>query len=310
MRHLRYFVAVAELLHFGRAAAQLGIAQPSLSHQIRQLEDELQTTLLQRTKRRVRLTEAGRLFAEQAREILAHADRAAVIARRAHVGEVGRLRVGVADWMDVGNIVRTISRLHERQPATSVDLRTLSTPLQIAALQEERLDVGFVRPTGGEPFLASELLVTEPFIVALPKAHRLASATRLATAALADESHILVPRDALPIFYDLALKVCRDAGFVPHVRDEVEHPDLVLRLVASGVGVALVPAWARKLPRQGVVFRALHPSPSVLHTAVAWRRDNVSPILDGFLQVAREVASVTSAPLAARGPRALRASTI
>src|SRR6266702_1161974 len=145
LRHLRYFVAVAESLHFGRAAAQLRIAQPSLSHQIRQLEAELQTTLFQRTKRRVQLTESGGLFLKEAREILAHADRAALIARRASLGGSERLRVGVAIWTDLRKIFAMVKRLDESHPTTRVDLRSMPVPLQIAALKDGLIDVGFIR---------------------------------------------------------------------------------------------------------------------------------------------------------------------
>src|SRR5262245_22562858 len=146
MRHLRYFVAVAEHLHFGKAAASLRIAQPSLSHQIRQLETELQTDLLQRTKRRVQLTEAGRLFLEQAREILAHTDRATLIARRAVQGNAGRLRIGLAYWMDVTNLIEVVKQLERRQPGIQLEMRQMSASSQLSALSDERLDVGFVHP--------------------------------------------------------------------------------------------------------------------------------------------------------------------
>ena len=293
LRHLRYFVALADLLHFGRAAAQLQIAQPSLSHQIRQLETELQATLLQRTRRRVMLTEAGRRFLEEAREILAHADRAALVARRASRGEVGTLRVGFVYWMDAASIIASVKCFSERHPTIQFDLRTLSVPLQIAALRDERLDVGFVRPPLSEPSLTSELLVSEPFVVALPDDHRLAARGRIQASALADEAFILVPRVTVPIFYDLVLEVCRNAGFVPHVPHEVDHPQMVLELVAAGMGVSLVPASARAAKPRRVVLRPLGPSTRVLQTGVAWRRDNASPLVAGFLEVVREAVGAT-----------------
>ena len=289
LRHLRYFVAVAELLHFGRAAGLLRIAQPSLSHQILQLEAELQTKLLERTKRRVQLTESGRLFLEEAREILARADRAAVIARRTAHGAPGRLRVGFAYWMDATKLVEVVRRLDDRQPVVRLEIREMSVHLQIAALKEERLDAGFVRLPVTERPLNSESLAAESFIVALPLRHRFSAMPRVRLSALSNEPFIFFPPDSVPQFYDLAIKLCRDAGFVPNVRDEVDHPDLLLRLVAAGVGISLVPSSARKTPRPGVVFRALDPSPRLLETAVAWRRDNSSPTLNLFLEVAREV---------------------
>jgi DNA-binding transcriptional LysR family regulator len=289
LRHLRYFAAVAELLHFGRAAAHLQIAQPSLSHQILQLERELQATLLRRTTRRVQLTEPGRLFLQEAREILAHADRAAVVVRRASRGEVGTLRVAFAHWMDPTTIIASVKSFSGRHPAIQFDLQTMCVPLQVAALRDERLDVGFIRPPLGEPPLTSERVTAEPFVVALPASHRHAARGRLRLAALADEAFILVARGVVPIFYDLVLKVCRDVGFVPHVGHQVDDPLMVLGLVAAGVGVSLVPASARRTRPRGVVLRPLAPSPHILQTAVAWRADSSSPLVAGFLQVVRDV---------------------
>ena len=303
LRHLRYFVAVAGRLHFGRAAVELGIAQPSLSHQIRQLEAELRTTLLQRTKRRVQLTEPGRLFLEQAREILARADHAAVTARRASLGEVGRLRIGFAYWMDLTSIVAMVGGLHQRQPAASVDLRAMSVPSQIAALRDERLEVGLVRPPIAEPWLQTKLVAVEPLVVALPEGHRLASNRRIPVSALSREPHVLVPRDVVPVFYDLTLELCREAGFVPHVQDEVDHPETVLGLVAAGLGVSLVPAWACKLVRPGVVFRPLRPSPPIIQTMVAWRRDATSPLVAELLRVVRDIAASARQAGRAEGTR-------
>lgn len=144
LRHLRYFVALADVLHFGRAAAALQIAQPSLSHQIRQLEEELRTPLLHRANRRVRLTDAGKAFLEEARQTIAQADRAAVIARRASRGELGTLRIGVAPWIDPAQVLASVKIFHARHPAIQLESQTMSVPVQVASLRDERLDVGFV----------------------------------------------------------------------------------------------------------------------------------------------------------------------
>src|SRR5437763_1397211 len=145
LRHLRYFAAVAETLHFGRAAAKLEIAQPSLSHQIRQLETELQTTLLRRTKRRVEITDAGRMFLEEARELLARADRAALVARRIGNTEAAQLRVGVGYCMDHADIAACVGDFNAAHVDVHVEVRTMAVPAQLAALSEGRLDVAFVR---------------------------------------------------------------------------------------------------------------------------------------------------------------------
>src|SRR5574341_168681 len=168
LRHLRYFVTVAETLHFGRAAAQLGVAQPSLSHQIRQLELELRATLLLRTKRRVQLTQAGALFHDEAREILARADQAAALARSASENQSGLLRIGIAHCMDRSIVLAAVGALTTNKVAIRVDLQTVAVPLQLNALRDERIDVGFVRPPVRDPALNHEVLLREPFVVALP----------------------------------------------------------------------------------------------------------------------------------------------
>jgi len=289
LRHLRHFVALAEMLNFGRAAAQLGIAQPSLSHQIRQLETELQAVLFLRSTRRVQLTEAGRLFLEHALGILAHADHAAVIARRATRGEMGTLRVGCTHWMDTARILSSMGSFHDRSPGIQFDLQTLSVPLQVGALRGERLDVGFVRPPIVEPSLTSEILKSEPFVVALPAKHRLASRQRIAVSDLADEAFILLSREAVPVFHDLVLRTCREAGFVPHVPHEINHPQIVLGLVAAGVGISFVPASVGHAKHRGVAFRPLGRSPRILQTALAWRRQTTSPLVTGFVETVRRL---------------------
>ena len=287
LRHLRYFVAVAESLHFGRAAARLRIAQPSLSHQIRRLEDEVQTSLLRRTNRRVEVTEAGRLFLQEARDIIARADHAAVMARRMGSATARQLRVGIGYCTDQLNIAALLSTFHDHHQDIHVETRTMSVPAQIAALLDGQLDVGFVRPPVDDAALNSEIVISEPFVVALPPTHHFASRPRLQLSALANEPFVLPPRDAVPMFHDAVLRACREAGFVPHAPHEVDHLHMVLRMVAAGAGVALVPASARKVNQGRVIYRALRPSPDPLQTAIAWRREDTSATLAEFISVAR-----------------------
>jgi DNA-binding transcriptional LysR family regulator len=290
LRHLRYFVAVAETLHFGRAAARLSISQPSLSQQIGRLEADLQATLLHRTRRRVELSEAGRSLLPEARAILAHADRAAVLARRAG-GGVGALRVSFAYWMDSSAIVSALASLHRRRGAVHLDVRTLPVLDQLAALRERAVDAAFVRPPVVEQALACETLFGERFVAALPARHRLAAGRGpLPVSSLAHEAFVVTPRSQLPVFYDAVLDFCRAAGFVPHVAHEAQHPSMVLALVAAGLGVSLVPAWSARKPPPAIRVRRLRPSPPALLTAVAWRRDDPSPILGDFLVAVRQMA--------------------
>lgn len=289
LRHLRYFVAVADLLHFGRAAERLGIAQPSLSQQIQDLERDLGTPLLVRSKRQVQLTDAGRLFLDEARDILARAARARVTAERAGRGEAGRLAIGFGPWMDYSAMPKMIRLFGERHRDVQVQIRSLSTPQQIAALKDSRLDVGFFRQAATEPWLSSEPLVTEPFVLAVPTNHRLARRRTIEPRVLGDQPFIAFPRETAPHFYDAMVQFCRDAGFVPQIHHDADHPLTVLALVATGIGVALVPASLRRVPRPGVMFRSLRGVRPTLETAVAWRTDNHSATVETFVRIVREL---------------------
>ena len=287
LRHLRYFVAVAESLHFGQAALKLRIAQPSLSHQIRQLETELQTTLLRRTKRRVELTEAGQLFLDQARDILARADRAAVVARRVGRGDVPRLRVGIGFCMDQSDVAAAIGLHNATHADVHVELKTMSVPAQLSALHAGSLDIGFVRPPISDPALRSEVIVREPLVVALPPKHRLAAKSRIPFSALANEAFVLPPRDVVPVFHDTVLRLCREAGFVPHAPHEADHLQMIVAMVGSGAGIGLVPIGARKFTQHRVVYRALDPSPDDLEISIAWRKADESPTISAFVTEVR-----------------------
>ena len=289
LRHLRYFVAVAESLHFGRAAATLHIAQPSLSHQVQQLEAELQTTLLRRTKRRVELTEAGRVFLEEAQDILGRADRAALVARRAGRTEAGQLRVGVGYCMNHAAISRAVRGFNREHPAVRVELQTLAVPQQFAALRDQRLDVGFVFPPVTDASLGIELLMCEPLLAALPASHRAARKRSITLVALKNDPFIVPPRELVPVLHDVVLRACRDAGFIPNAQHEADHLQLVLGMVAAGTAVALVPASARKLHTQGVVLVPLSPPVTVLEMGIAWRHNNPSVIVAQFITTTRRV---------------------
>jgi DNA-binding transcriptional LysR family regulator len=289
LRHLRYFVTLAETLHFGRAAAKLQIAQPSLSHQIQQLEAELQATLLQRTKRRVELTEAGRIFLEEARDILARSDRAAVVARRAGRGDAVKLRVGVGYCMDHVNATKAVGLFDRAHDHVHVELHTMAVGPQIDALKTGRLDIGFVRPPVTDTALIGEVLLREPFVAALPARHRLAKKESVALSALAEDPFVLPPRQAVPVYHDLVLRACREAGFIPNAPHEADHVLLMLGMVAAGTGVALVPASARQVEQADVAYATLRPAHALLETVVTWRRNDTSLFVEEFLQIARQL---------------------
>ena len=289
LRHLRYFVTLAETLHFGQAAAKLQIAQPSLSHQIQQLESELQATLLRRTKRRVELTEAGRIFLDEARDILARSDRAAVVTRRAGQGDAVKLRVGVGYCMDHVNATKTVGLFDRAHDHVHVELHTMAVGPQIDALKNGQLDIGFVRPRVNDAALTGEVLLREPFVAALPARHRLARKKSVALSALAEEPFVLPPRQTVPVYHDLVLRACREAGFIPNAPHEADHVLLMLGMVAAGAGIALVPASARQVEQAGVTYATLRPPHALLETVVTWRRNETSPFVEQFLKIARQL---------------------
>jgi len=290
LRHLRYFIAVAEELHFGRAAARLHIAQPPLSQQVRRLEDELQTPLLRRTSRHVELTTAGRLFLREAKLTVIQADRAMRIARRASQGEIGQLFVGCTPWADFTSGPQVIRGFGKRFPHVEVELHSLSSAEQISALEDGRIDVGILRPPVHRQTLMTESLLTERLVVAFPQGHRFAAYRRVPWRELADEAYVLLSRRRAPTFDGIVSQACADAGLTLSVRYEVDHPQAVLALVAAGLGISLAPATFGALKSAGIAHRGLRPSGPVLKTIIAWRREGASPLVQRFLGVARAIA--------------------
>ena len=291
LRHLRYFVAVGEELHFGRAASRVGIAQPPLSQQIRQLEAELGVQLLRRTKRHVELTDAGRAFLAQAHIILGQVEEAAREARRAVRGEVGRLVVGVVYWADA-SIYRIIRTFTDRYPDVRLEIQNRNTPDQFTELAEDRLHVGFVALPPHDPAFVGRLVRREALVVAFPEGHRFARFSSIPLRELASEPYTGFPRHIAPVPYDAIAGLCRKGGFTLNVRHEADHVDSVLGLVSAGIGVSLVPASYQQVHRPGIRYRPLADVAMKLQIVLAWRRDNTLPVLHRFLDVVREATAV------------------
>jgi DNA-binding transcriptional LysR family regulator len=289
LRLLRYFVAVAEELHFSRAAERLHMAQPPLSQQIRALEAELGVQLFRRTRRRVELTEPGRVFLASARDILARAETAVEEVRRAARGEVGRLIVGVvgsAAYEDA--IPGALRAFRERYPDVAIALRELPTGEQLAALRDGRIHIGFLRPPAPHDGIVLETVFREPLIAALPAAHRLAEAREIAVESLAEEPFVMVSREQGLGLHDLVMGVCAAAGFQPRVTQEAIELQTIIGLVAAGFGLSLVPAAARRLQRSGVTYVPLAPPGAEVEIAAAWPTGEPSPALAAFLGLLRE----------------------
>ena len=285
LRHLRYFVAVADHRHFGQAAEHLHISQPPLSHQVRQLERELGTVLLTRTTRRVELTEAGRAFYDDAVKILADVDAAAARVRTLAEGWTGRLRVGFtgsASYRQLPQVAR-LQRLH----LPDIELQLFSemlTPAQEQALVEQRLDIGVLRPPVGTPGLATRTIAVEPLSLAVPAGHRLATAPAPRLADLTGEVLLTYPGRARSVVRAAVEQELRRAGAVVARTQEVEQTSSMMALVGAGLGVALVPDSARALHLDGVVHREVAGAPRV-ELALAWREDDTSAATRRFVRM-------------------------
>lgn len=286
LRHLRYFVTVAEELHFGRAARRLHMSQPPLSMQIRALEELVGAPLFHRTHRRVTLTQAGEVFAREARQILDKTQVAVLAARSASRGESGELVVGFVSTADYNVLPPLLRRLRDRAPGVRLTLREATTDVQIEAVASGRVDVGFVHPPADHPELAYRPVHREPLVLALPERHRLARRPgKVRLADVAEDAFVLFPRPYAPGLYDDVVSFCRSVGFSPRVEQEAVQMQTIISLVSAEVGVALIPASLTNLGRTGVVYRSLREPGPLTELGIVWRRKDPRATLNLFLEV-------------------------
>jgi DNA-binding transcriptional LysR family regulator len=293
LRHLRYFVAVAEELHFGRAAARLHIAQPALSQQIQKLERELGVMLLFRTKRQVALTDAGAVFLAEARRTLDSALRAMALCRRAAAGKMGSLRVGYVDWAVYLRLPQIIRAFREGHPSVDLGIEEMHVQVQREALARGDLDLGFFAVAGDDSEFESELLAAEPLLVGLAESHPLASRKSVPLDALASEPWVLMQRSLKTQLVELVLATCAGAGFVPKVVQEAGQVNTVAALVSAGLGVTLLPRTVAMRPREHFVARPLSGEAPIHRLHAVWK-GKLSPTADRFLALAREIGSPQS----------------
>lgn len=288
LRRLRYFVAVAESLHFGRAATRLHMSQPPLSRQIQQLEREIGVLLFRRSKRRVELTDAGAYLLDQARRMLAEAEALAVRTRRVESGETGRLTLGFVSTVDYSILPGLLSAYRAAHPAVTLELRELTTDVQLRELHEGRIDAGMLLAPVNDAALAMLPLLREPLVAALPADDALArSRAALSLASLARRPFVIFPRSAAAGLYDAIIEFCRQGGFTPRVAQEAIQMQTIVSLVSAGLGVALVPASLRDMRRRGVVYRRLREDSPLLTVLLAWRAANRNACLAQFVTTAR-----------------------
>lgn len=292
LRQLRYFVAVAEEMHFGRAALRLHMTQPPLSQAIQSLEAALGTPLFSRTKRSVTLTPAGVALLPEAQRLLLQAGALPDLARRAASGESGRLSLAFVSTADYSILPPFLREFREHCPQVQIDLREATSDVQLEDLAQGRIDVGLLIPPLPDK-LKGELdylpLLSEPLILAIPKGIKaLRGKSAVGLHALNELPLIIFPRRIAPAFYDAILACFRNAGLTPHIGQEAIQMQTIVGLVSAGMGFALVPQSVSNLKRPGVEYKFLLDKTPFVEIGLAWRRDNTSPVLRAFLELLRK----------------------
>ena len=293
LRHLRYFLALADELHFGRAAQRLAISQPPLTVAIQQLEAEVGAPLFMRNSRGVQLTAAGLALMPAAQTALDQAAQALDVARDAASGQVGRLHIGFAGTVLYRGLPQMLRRFQAEHPRLALNLRELSSSEQLVELLHGRLDVGFAHVPRAPDGLAEQLVSSQPFVACVPQGHPLAAERAVPLAALAGEALAIVSREVSPDYHARILAACQAAGFAPQPLHELRHWLSVVSLVAQGLAVALVPEALRQSGLAGAVFVPVtdpHGALPRYETRCLWRPAPDQPALGLFLQAVHSVA--------------------
>ena len=288
IKQLRYFVAVAETLHFGRAARRLNLTQPPLSRQVAALEKDLGVRLLERHARTAILTPAGQQFLADARAVLASLDQACRNAKRAESGEMGQLTIGFM-MVAAHHVMPRLARAYATAfPDVRLKLAEVIPGDLPDALAAGKFDVGILFPTHPIPGLRTRLVHREPLCAAIPSGHRLSTRTDLEAADLAGESFIMIARETAATLHDAITNYCYAGGFAPVVYLEVQLQQTIVNLVAEGLGVALVPQSMRTVQTSRVVYLPLRGAPAI-DQLIAWRDSNLNPALTGLIAIAETI---------------------
>ncbi|WP_211472459.1 LysR substrate-binding domain-containing protein [Collimonas humicola] len=292
LRQLRYFVAVAEERHFGRAALRLHMTQPPLSQTIQALEASLGAALFARTKRSVALTPAGQALLPEAQRLLQQAAALPDLVRRAASGESGLLALSFVSTADYSILPPLLRSFREAYPQVQIDLQEATSDLQLAQLMEGRIDAGLLippLPDKARLVLDYQPVLSEPLMLAAPSGLKaLRGKGKIALSGLADIPLIIFPRRISPRLHDTILGCFRAAGVAPHIGQEAIQMQTIVGLVSAGMGIALVPQSVSNLQRPGVDYHELQDQTPLVETGLAWRRDNASPVLQAFLELLRK----------------------
>lgn len=292
IQQLKYFIAVAERLHFGEAAKALNISQPPLSQQIQKLEETLEVKLFYRTKRKVELTDAGKMFLQEAYKITDQIDASAKKLKQHSDGEIGELVLGYSSYSIFDVLPMILNKFYRLYPTVNVKLKHLSTASQVEAFKNSEIQVGLLCPPIEQTNLKVELIYKQPFIIALPSCHPLArdhSGNSLDISDLAGSSFILTPRTIGPGYYDSIINICFDANFSPNIVQEVNDLHELVSLVSTGLGVSIVPESIIQYKKSNVVYKKLNDNVFKVDTAVVHKEDETSPIVFNFINIAKEL---------------------
>ncbi len=290
LRSLRYFVAVAEALNFVHAAERLGISQPALSQQVKRMEAEIGTPLLLRTRHKVELTAAGKVFLPEARLALDQVEQAVQKARRAAQGEIGQLRLGFVGSVLYSFLPEAIRSFRQRYPKVDLQLQELSSRDQIEALRNHHIDLGILYGPVGIDTIVTETVLEQPLVVAVPSGHPLAHRRSLSLSELASEPFIALQRSSEPALVDRLSAIFQEAGLVPRVVQEASQIQTVLGLVSAGIGIFIMSVYIHNIHHEGVTYVPLsEPSPQI-RLSMAWRVDAAQPALQAFREISKGIA--------------------
>ena len=292
LRHLRYFIAVAEALSFTKAAKSLSLAQPSLTRQVRTLEDEIGVRLLDRANNRVALTEGGRRFLFDSKKILSMCDETVAAVQRMNLGETSQLNIGYVANVHYGLLPATLGAFRKLCPHVALNLFDMGSAEQFQALDAHKIDLGLVglRPELSGHDLLCACVAHDTIVVALPARHPIAKKPRLKIADLAAQFFVSISAKTHPGSREWLLETCRNVGFKARILQEADNETAALRFVADGLGVALLPESIGGLPHEGVALVPIAP-PLRRESTIAWRADNPSKPLADYIQIVKDLST-------------------
>lgn len=283
LKQLKYFVTVAEELHFGRAAKRLFISQPPLSMSIQQLENQLGFALFVRNNKNVSLTDAGSLLYHEAVILLRHAEDMKHMGEGVALGTIGQLRIGFTSSMLFRGLDQLIHAYQHKYPQVNISLQEMNSYEQIQVLKQKRINIGFVHTLNQEQQIAHRLFLSENFICCLPKQHPLASVEKIDPYMLKQEKFVLFPRSVAPHYHDQITAICVNSGFSPYIAHEVRNWLTIVELVKLGLGIALVPDSMQKLHQSHICFIPLEQNNIRSETYAIWDKSHSSVLLNNFI---------------------------